>query len=430
MTEPTLICQTCGAEIELTESLAAPLLKEKQEEFQRQLKLRDESLERERQGISKARTELDEAKAAFEDTVSARVEAERARITAEQLKAAKAKFATDLSKITNEAQELREELDNKNKALETAQAAEADFRKKSRDLETQKRELQLQIEKGIDAGLEVARKNALIEAKNEAALNLRERDLQIERLQKQIEDLHRKAEQKSQQVQGEAQELEIFSRLSEAFPEDKFERFGKGQSGGDCLQTIYNAQGSECGKILWESKRTGAWENKWLSKLKADQVSSKADLAIIVSQVLPAQIETFGQMDETWVTGFGCLIPVAGALRHTLIETAATRRLSDGFLDKASLVYKYVCSMEFRQRVRDISEAYQEMETDLRKEKAAITRLWAKREKQLLKMSGATSAVWGDLQGIAGKEIQEIDNLDVDLLGTGVEDAGDSASDE
>ena len=50
------------------------------------------------------------------------------------------------------------------------------------------------------------------------------------------------------------------------------------------------------------------------------------------------------------------------------------------------------------------------------KERKAIIKQWAKREEQIERVMGATVGMYGDLQGIAGKSLQEIEGLEFPAL--------------
>jgi hypothetical protein len=171
-----------------------------------------------------------------------------------------------------------------------------------------------------------------------------------------------------------------------------------------------------CGTILWESKRTKNWSDGWLAKLRDDQRTAKADVALIVSQTLPKDIETFNLIDGVWVTGHRCAIPVAIALRHSLIELATARQTGEGQQSKMELVYQYLTGPRFRHRIHAIVEKFGDMHEDLQRERKSMTKLWAKREEQIRCVIEATAGMYGDLQGIAGKTLQEIEGLDLKLL--------------
>ena len=248
---------------------------------------------------------------------------------------------------------------------------------------------------------------------------MKEKEETITAMQKQIEDLKRRAEQGSQQLQGEVQELELENLLRAKFPFDTIEPVPKGEFGGDALQRVVSASGQPngtVGTILWESKRTKNWSDGWLVKLREDQRTAKAEVAVLVSQVLPKGVESFDVVDGVWVTSPRAVLPVATVLRHTLLQVSTARQVSEGQQTKTEMVYQYLTGPRFRHRVEAIVEAFSSMQEDLAAEKKAIQRQWAKREIQLNNVLQSTAGMYGDLQGIAGKSLQEIEGLELPAL--------------
>ena len=188
-----------------------------------------------------------------------------------------------------------------------------------------------------------------------------EKDQTITAMQRQIEELKRRAEQGSQQLQGEVQELELEAILTAKFPRDTIQPVAKGEFGGDVLHRVMGPLNQICGTILWESKRTKNWSDGWLPKLREDQRAAKAEIAIIISQVLPKDIDTFGFTGGVWVADPKVALPVAMALRQTLIEVAAARHACEGQQTKMEMVYGYLTGPRFRQRVQAIVEAFSSM---------------------------------------------------------------------
>jgi len=235
-------------------------------------------------------------------------------------------------------------------------------------------------------------------------------------MQRQIEELKRKAEQGSQQLQGEVLELELENLLRSKFPFDQIEPVPKGEFGGDAVHRVTSPVGQRCGTMLWESKRTKNWTAGWLPKLREDQRAAKADVAILVSVVLPEGVESFDLVDGVWVTSPRTAIPVAIALRQTLIDLHCARQSSEGQQTKMELVYQYLTGPRFRHRVEAIVEKFADMQEDLDKERRMMTKQWAKREEQIRCVIESTAGMYGDLQGIAGKSIQEIEGLEIRAL--------------
>lgn len=415
MTEPTIICPNCKTEIKLTESLAAPLIEATRKQYEEKLAQKDKDIaarekaarEKEKE-LVEARTRLDEQVA---EQVAKQLEEDRARIAAEEAKKAKLAAATDLEEKTRELSALQEALDKNNAKLAEAQKAQAELIRKQRELDDAKRELELTVEKRVQESLAADREKTRREVEEAMRLKVAEKEQTITSMQKQIEDLKRKAEQGSQQLQGEVQELELQSLLSAKFPHDDIEPVPKGEFGGDVLQRVGSNVGQPGGTILWESKRTKNWSDGWLTKLREDQRTAKAEIAVIVSQALPKDVETFEMIDGVWVVHPRAALPVAAILRQSLLEVAAVRQASEGQQSKTEMVYQYLTGPRFRHRVEAIVEAFSTMQEDLDKERKAIMRQWAKRDAQIERVMNATVGMYGDLQGIAGKSLQEIEGL-------------------
>ena len=254
------------------------------------------------------------------------------------------------------------------------------------------------------------------EAEDSLKLKVGKKEQTISSMQKQIEDLKRRAEQGSQQLQGEVQELELETMLRAQFPRDTIEPVPKGEHGGDVLHRVLGPQNQACGTILWESKRTKNWSDGWLAKLREDQRTAKAETSVIISQALPKEVDTFGMIDSVCVTHPRAALPVAMLLRHSLIEVALARQANEGQQTKMEMVYQYLTGPRFRLRVEAIHEAFSSMKDDLDKEKKVIMKQWAKREEQISCILQATVGMYGDLQGIAGKTLQEIEGLELRAL--------------
>ena len=420
MTEPTITCPACKAEILLTESLAAPLIAATRKQFEQQLEQKDDEIAQREQNIREREKQIAEAKRNLDeqvaDQVAAQLKMERARVIAEESRKAKLASAAELESRARELAELQEILKARDEKLAEAQKGQAEFIRKQRELDDARRELELTVEKRIQAGLDETRLKARQEAEEGMKLKVMEKEQTIAAMQKQIEELRRKAEQGSQQLQGEVQELELENLLKAKFPGDSIEPVAKGEYGGDILQRVHNMSGQRCGTILWEAKRTKNWSDGWLVKLREDQRAAKAEIAIIVSQVLPKEVESFELIDNIWVVHPRAALPVAMMLRHTLIEVASARLSSEGQQTKMELVYQYLTGPRFRHRVEGIVEAFSTMHEDLNKEKKAITKQWAKREEQIDRVMQSTVGMYGDLQGIAGKTLQEIGGLDLPAI--------------
>jgi len=420
MTEPTITCPNCKTEIRLTESLAAPLIAATRKQFEQQLSQKDEEIAKREQGIRDKEKQVAEAKRNLDtqvaDQVAAQLKAERSRVIEEESKKAKQAAANELDNKARELAELQEVLKVRDAKLAEAQQAQAELIKKQRELDDAKRELELTVEKRVQEGLGDVREKAKREAEEGLKLKVMEKDQTIASMQQKIEELKQKAEQGSQQLQGEVQELELENLLRAKFPFDSIEPVPKGEFGGDVLQRVVSQGGQQSGTILWESKRTKNWSDGWLVKLREDQRTAKAEISVLVSQVLPKGVEAFDVVDGVWVTSPRAALPVATVLRHTLLQVGMARQVSEGQQTKTEMIYQYLTGPRFRHRVEAIVEAFSTMQEDLDKERKAIMKQWAKREEQIERVMGATVGMYGDLQGIAGKSLQEIDGLELTSL--------------
>lgn len=415
MTEPTIICPNCKTEIKLTESLAAPLIESTRQQFEQRLAQKDSEISQREQAMRDREKQLVEEKRKLDDQVANQVaeqlKAERARVIAEESRKAKLASAAELESKARELAELHEVLKTRDEKLAQAQQAQAELIKKQRELDDAKRELELTVAKRVQDGLTEARQLARKEAEDEQKLKVLEKEQTIAAMQKQIEDLKRRAEQGSQQLQGEVQELELENLLRMKFPFDTIEPVPKGEFGGDVLHRVIGSGGQIGGTLLWEFKRTKNWSDAWLVKLRDDQRAAKAEVAVIVSHTLPKGVETFELIEGVWVTHPRAALPVAMILRQSLLEIALARQSSEGQQSKTEMVYQYLTGPRFRQRVEAIVEAFSTMQEDLDKERKAIMKQWAKREEQIERVMTATVGMYGDLQGIAGKSLQEIEGL-------------------
>jgi hypothetical protein len=392
------------------------LIEATRKQYEQRIAQKDADVAEREAAIRKQQADLIKAQESIEEQVAAKIKPERDRIVAEEAKKARLLLATDLEQKSKQLEDLQGVLKDRDSKLAEAQKAQVDLIRKQRELDDAKREIDLTVEKRVQESLGTVRDKAKLEAEEGLKLKVFEKEEQIASMQRQIEELRRKAEQGSQQLQGEAQELELESLLRTKFTRDTIEPVPKGEFGGDVLHRVIGPLGQLCGTILWESKRTKNWSDGWLPKLRDDQRAAKAEIALLVSQVLPKGVEAFDFIDGVWVTESRCAVPVAIALRQSLIELATARQAGEGQKTKMELVYQYLTGPRFRHRVEAIVEKFEDMQADLDKERKTMTRLWAKREEQIKGVIETTVGMYGDLQGIAGRTMQEIEGLETRLL--------------
>ncbi len=303
---------------------------------------------------------------------------------------------------------LKDQLEEERKKRDEAEKNELVLRKERAEFEEEKKQQELIIQRKVDA----ERKKI----SDETHLKDLEHQKKEADYLKQIEELKQKMQQGSQQLQGEVQELELESILRREFPYDEIKEVPKGVRGADVLQVVRNNYGKTVGMIIWESKRTKAWTDSWISKLKQDQRVVKADIAIIISQVLPTGIKNLSQIDGVWVVSFNSIIELGLILRSSLLEVFGVRSSAIGKQEKKEILWSYLTSIEFRQRLEAIHDAIKLSGEYLEKEKEFFRRKWAREEKTNQLMQEHLLGMHGDLQAIIGKSLPEM--KDIGLLPT------------
>ncbi|HSZ25293.1 MAG TPA: DUF2130 domain-containing protein [Cytophagaceae bacterium] len=307
---------------------------------------------------------------------------------------------------------LEEETKVKTQQLQELQKKELELLKDKNALEEKQKNFDLEVEKGIAERKKEIEDNTIKREQQIFDFKLKEKDTAMESMKKTIEELKRKSEQGSMQLQGEAQELLLEEILKENFPFDLIEEVGKGVEGADCIQVIRNSSGKVCGKIIYESKRTKSWSNSWIDKLKADMRNSGADVAVLVTQVFPKDMESFGERDGVWLCSFSEVSSVSYLLRSGIIKIYEAQKSQENKGDKMQMLYDYLTGNEFRGQMEAIVEGFMSMKQSISKERIQMEKIWKEREKQLEKVLLSTSGMYGSVKGIAGASIGDIPLLD------------------
>lgn len=253
----------------------------------------------------------------------------------------------------------------------------------------------------------------------EHRLKVREKDTLIAQLRDQIDSLKHRADTGSQQLQGEVLEVDLEERLEANFNSDKLKPVPKGIRGADILHEVYDRRDRYCGAIVWETKRTKSWKDIWVEKLKHDQRTANANMAVLLTKTLPKNCERFRQIDGVWVTNYACAIDLAIVLRSSLIEIATTKRAIAGKHSKMADLHDYLISANFRSRIEVVVETFISMKKDLEHEKRAYERIWRKREKQIDKIVSNVSCMVGDVEGIVDSNMLQIKSLELPALTDG-----------
>lgn len=311
-------------------------------------------------------------------------------------------------------QELEQRVKEQEERTKTAETAELEMRKKQRQLEEREKQLQLQVERELDQRLKVEQEKILKVEGERFSLKEREYQKQIEDMKAAVDEARRKASTVSQQLQGEVMELELEKILKESFPGDSIDEVKKGQFGADILHTVRDGFGKTVGIIVWESKQTERFSDKWLAKLREDCRACHGSVAVLVTRSLPDDIQTCGERDRVWITNLDFVLPLAQLLRQTLVKVQQEKTAQSGKDIKTEMLYQYINSHEFHGRVEGIVESFCEMKDDLDREQRALQNLWKKREKQILRLATNTAYMYGEIQGLVGSSLPSIQGLEIE----------------
>lgn len=394
MADQIIVCPHCQKQIPLTEALSHQLSEKIKTELVSSFKKQQEE-DREKMRIFTAN----------------KIASEKDRIEKETLEKLEKKIRQEnelkLKDRENEALELKKQ----NKEL---QNQILELTKMSRQLKIDRDNDKLENQKKLFAEEEKIRTEAKIKAEEESHLKILEKEKQLNDALKVNEELKRKLSQGSMQTQGEVLELEIEDILKAEFPYDELKPIAKGVRGGDVIQIVHDASGRPCGSIIWEIKQTKNWTEGWIGKLKEDQRNIKAQLAVIVTEALPADIKNFGPKNGLWITKRSEVVGLAHALRRTLILVYHANLSTTGKNEKKEVLYSYINSTEFAQRIEAVMDSYGSLLEDLEKEKRWFTGKWAKQEKNIRTVVDQTIGLHGDLQGIVGKTLAPIKSLELE----------------
>ncbi|HEY1976390.1 MAG TPA: DUF2130 domain-containing protein [Candidatus Baltobacteraceae bacterium] len=352
----------------------------------------------------------------IEGEVAKRVAAQRKRLADEAAHDAQIAAAAAIEEKDRTLKALRTSVGDYRDKLAAAQADQLELERSRNALAQKLSEADLEVEQRVRGRVDGETLRMKERIKEQYELQVHDRDLKLGQARTQIEDLQRRLAQGSQQLQGESQEISIEQELRAAFPTDTFTPIAKGECGADLLQTVVAPGGQVCGTILWESKRTKNWNAAWLEKLRADQRESKADVSVLVSQAVPADVTSFKNVDDVWVTRRPLIVPIASMLRSALVRVAFVRATSQGRQTKADMVYDYLMGADFRHRVMPVLESLAYMRTDLNAKRARIERELAKEEQRITIAQVSVQRLLGDIQGIAGITIEELDELPMPAL--------------
>jgi hypothetical protein len=310
---------------------------------------------------------------------------------------------------------------NMSKQVNEFRQKELEFLKQVQAIQAKEVELELELQRKLNTERENLKAQIQKEEAERVSIKDQEHILKVKELEKQLEDqrklaeeMRRKAEQGSMQMQGEVQELLLEELLKTSFPFDQISEVGKGVRGADCIQLVRNNLGQEAGKIIYESKRTKDFNQEWIDKLKADMRSQGADIAVIVTQTFPKELDRFGEKDGVYICSFQEVKSVALLLRNAILKIYDTKKSQVNKGDKMSFLYDYLTSNEFSEQWKAVGEGFRQMRSSIQKERDAMEKLWKAREKQLEKVLLNAMHIKGSIEGIAGADAIHLDLLEDD----------------
>lgn len=418
-----ITCPNCKHQFVMEDAFAADIEREMRSKMETEWRKRMDALqtqknemEQQRQQIQLERQQVSQDRQQQEEELNKRLQTEKVKLQEQLSENIRKDVSADFENQLRLMQETQ--LENEEK-LKEARTKELDFLRKTQELNNREQEMEINLQKRLleersqlvdQVRKEEAERNSLKDT--ESQMRTKELEKQLEDQRRLVEEMRRKAEQGSMQLQGEVQELALEEMLRANFPFDAISEVGKGVRGADCIQTVRNQYGQECGKIIYESKRTKDFSKEWLEKLKADMRSQGADVAVLVTQTMPRDMDRFGEKEGIWICTFHEVKSLTFVLRDAILKVYNVSRNHENKGDKMHLLYHYLTSGEFAEQWSAIREGFRAMKNSIQKEREAMEKLWKAREKQLEKVLLNAAHIKGSIEGIAGSDSVDLQLLD------------------
>jgi hypothetical protein len=413
----TIKCPNCNTNIDVNDILYHQLedeIKQKniteQNNFKEATKKKAKEFKKAQEDLETQQKAVKEQKEKFGDELK--------KATQLQVKIEKQKLQVSIKKELEEEQSestelLKKELDEKSNQVKELNKSKVEIEKLKREKD--------EIESKITADAEITFTERLKQEKEKIQktadvvneLKLKQKDEKFKQLQEQLEIAKRQADQGSMQLQGEVQELAIEEYLTHKFPFDIIEEIKKGARGADCIQIVHTREIQNCGKIYYESKRTKGFSKTWIEKFKADMREKSVDVGVLVTEVLPSDMDRMGLLDGVWVCTFEEFKGLSAVLRESIIKINHAKKGEENKTDKMSVLYGYLTSTEFSMQIEAIVEGFTTMQNDLNTEKRSMARIWKQREKQITKVLDNTVGMYGSIKGIGGNAIGTVKALEL-----------------
>jgi hypothetical protein len=416
----SITCPNCRHQFVMEDAFAADIEKEMRGKMETEWRKRVDALQSEKNELAKVRQQVEQEKLSQQDQLQKLLASEKQKLEISLSENIRKNLSATYE---NQLHVMQETMQQQEAKLREARVQELEFLRKEQELLAREQEIEISVQKKLLEGRQELMEHLRREEADRTQLKDQEYQFKLKEMEKQLEDqrkladeMKRKAEQGSMQLQGEVQELALEEMLRGAFPFDEIAEVGKGVRGADCIQLVRNQYGQECGKIIYESKRTKEFSREWVEKLKADMRSLGADIAILVTQAMPKDMERFGEKEGVWICTFTEVKALAHVLRDGIVKVAGALKTNENKGDKVHMLYGYLTSGEFAEQWKAIREGFMAMKISIQKERDAMEKIWKAREKQLEKVLLNAAHIKGSIEGIAGT-----DSVDLKLL----EDAAD-----
>ncbi|WP_409416113.1 DUF2130 domain-containing protein [Flavobacterium sp. PS2] len=411
--QSSIQCPNCGTTIDVNDILKHQLEDSIRKEFQQKATAQSKELELKNEQFEKAKAEFEAKKKQENELFTERLDREK--------KIAEKEITEKLKTKLNEENKdrllsMEKELSEKSEKLRELNKMEGEIAKLQREKLEIKEAIEAESQKQLNATLVLERDKIRKQEEEKNELKIKEYQKQSDDQKKLIEEMKRKQEQGSMQLQGEVMELAIEEWLASNFPLDSIDEVKKGANGADCLQIVNTRELQNCGSIYYESKRTKAFQPAWIEKFKNDIRDKKANIGVLVTEVMPTGMDRMGMRDGIWICTYDEFKGLSAVLRQSLIQVSQAVQAQENKGDKMAMLYDFLTSNEFRLQIEGIVEGFTQMQSDLDSEKRAMQRIWKQREKQIEKVVNNTLGMYGSIRGIAGNAVQTVRALELDFV--------------
>jgi hypothetical protein len=411
--QSSIQCPQCGTTIDVNDILKHQLEDSIRKEFQQKANAQTRELELRNEQFEKSKAEFEAKKKQENELFAERLEREKK--IAEKDITEKVKTKLD-EENKDRLLSMEKELSEKSEKLRELNKMAGEIAKLQREKLEMKEAIEAEAQRQLNATLILERDKIRKQEEEKNELKIKEYQKQSDDQKKLIEEMKRKQEQGSMQLQGEVMELAIEEWLANNFPLDSIDEIKKGANGADCIQIVNTREHQNCGCIYYESKRTKSFQPAWIEKFKNDIRTKRANIGVLVTEVMPAGMDRMGMRDGIWICTYEEFKGLSAVLRQSLIQVNQAVQAQENKGDKMFMLYDFLTSNEFRLQIEGIVEGFTQMQGDLDAEKRAMQRIWKQREKQIEKVVHNTLGMYGSIRGIAGNAVQTVRALELDFI--------------